>query len=241
VNLFRSRILGSLIGALPGAGADIAAWVSYVTAKRYSQTPELFGKGHDEGLIEAGAANNASLSGAWIPTLVFGIPGDSITAIVIGVLYLKGLEPGPVIFIKTPELVYAIFIAFLIANLLLIPLGWCVIRISRNFLRLPQNFFIPIVLSCCMVGSFAINNTIYGVGIMLIFGIIGWFFEQNNIPVAPAILGIVLGGMPEFNFVTSMLKSLGNLLGLVDRPIASTLALLVGLVCFWPLLKRVVR
>lgn len=96
-----------MIGALPGAGADIAAWVAYAIAKRRSKTPEAFGKGHDEGLIEAGAANNGALSSAWVPTLVFGIPGDSITAIVIGVLYLKGLEPGPIIFLKTPELVYA--------------------------------------------------------------------------------------------------------------------------------------
>ena len=127
-----------MVGALPGAGADIAAWVSYAVAKRRSATPEAFGEGHDEGIVEAGASNNAALSAAWVPTLVFGIPGDSVTAVVIGVLYLKGLEPGPIIFIKTPELVYAIFLAFLLANLLLIPLGWMVIRLSRHLLRVPQ-------------------------------------------------------------------------------------------------------
>lgn len=237
-NLIRGGLMGSVIGALPGAGADIAAWVSYATAKRQSVTPEQFGQGHDEGLVEAGAANNASLSGAWVPTLVFGIPGDSITAIVIGVLYLKGLEPGPVIFIKTPEMVYAIFFAFLLANLLLLPLGWLVIRVSRHFLRLPRHAYLPIVISCCMVGSFAINNTVYGVGIMLVFGLIGWFFEQNNIPVAPAILGIVLGGMLEFNFVTSMLKSQGSLLGLVDRPISAILAAVVLLIWLLPLWNK---
>jgi putative tricarboxylic transport membrane protein len=114
-NLLRGGLTGAVIGALPGAGADIAAWVAYAVAKCSSKTPEAFGKGHDEGLIEAGAANNAAL--------VFGIPGDSITAIVIGVLYLKGLVPGPIIFINTPELVYAIFFAFLLANFLLIPFG----------------------------------------------------------------------------------------------------------------------
>lgn len=238
-NLIRGGLSGSIIGALPGAGADIAAWVAYAVAKRRSVTPEKFGSGHDEGIIEAGAANNGALSGAWVPTLVFGIPGDSITAIVIGVLYLKGLEPGPIIFIKTPELVYAIFISFLLANLLLIPMGWFVIRVSRHLLRVPPAYFLPVVLACCIVGSFAINNTTFGVGIMLVFGLIGWFFEENGIPVAPAILGIVLGNMLEFNFVTSMLKSQGDLLVFVQRPVAAVLALVVLIVWAIPILKHI--
>lgn len=237
-NLLRGGAIGSAIGALPGAGADIAAWVAYAMAKRSSREPEKFGSGHDEGLIEAGAANNSALSSAWVPTLVFGIPGDSITAIVIGVLYLKGLEPGPIIFVKTPELVYAIFIAFLLANLLLIPFGWLVIRLSRHLLRAPRAYFLPIVLGCCMVGSFAINNTAFGVGVMLVFGLIGWLFEENGIPVAPAILGIVLGGSVEFNFVTSMLKSEGDPTVFVARPIAAVLAGLVLVVWLLPLLHR---
>lgn len=229
-NLLRGGVVGSVIGALPGAGADIAAWVAYAIARRSSATPEAFGKGHDEGLIEAGAANNASLSSAWVPTLVFGIPGDSITAIVIGVLYLKGLEPGPIIFVKTPELVYAILLAFLLANLLLIPLGWAVIRVARHLLRIPPAYFSPVVLACCIVGSFAINNTSFGVLTMLAFGIVGWVFEENKIPIAPAILGIVLGGMLEFNFVTSMLKSQGDLMIFVSRPVAAALAVIVILI-----------
>jgi len=236
-NLLRGGLTGSVIGALPGAGADIAAWVSYAVAKRCSKTPEAFGKGHDEGLIEAGAANNGALSGAWVPTLVFGIPGDSITAIVIGVLYLKGLEPGPIIFIKTPELVYAIFFAFLLANLLLIPLGWAVIKLARHLLRVPAAYFAPVVLACCIVGSFAINNTAFGVMTMLVFGLIGWFFEENGIPLAPAILGIVLGGMLEFNFVTSMLKSEGDLTIFVSRPVATGLAIIVLVVWCVPLIR----
>lgn len=237
-NLIRGGLFGSVIGALPGAGADIAAWVSYAIAKRTSTEPEKFGKGHDEGIIEAGAANNGALSGAWVPTLVFGIPGDSITAIVIGVLYLKGLEPGPIIFIKTPELVYAIFISFLLANLLLIPFGWIVIRLSRHLLRVPPSYFLPIVLACCIVGSFAINNTAFGVGIMIVFGVIGWLFDENDIPVAPAILGIVLGNTLEFNFVTSMLKSDGNPMILVERPIGLALAFCVLAVWIIPLLRK---
>ncbi|MFV0360969.1 tripartite tricarboxylate transporter permease [Tropicimonas sp.] len=236
-NLLRGGLTGSMIGALPGAGADIAAWVAYAVAKRRSKTPDRFGKGHDEGIIEAGASNNAALSSAWVPTLVFGIPGDSITAIVIGVLFLKGLEPGPIIFIKTPELVYAIFIAFLLANLLLLPLGWMVIRISRHLLRVPQSLLMPIVLAACIVGSFAINNTIFGVAVMLVFGLVGWFFEDNDIPLAPAILGIVLGPMLEFNFVTSMLKSKGDLMIFVERPIAVVLCLVVIALWASPVLR----
>lgn len=237
-NIFRGGIIGSLIGALPGAGADIAAWVAYAIAKRRSKTPEKFGSGHDEGIIEAGAANNGALSGAWVPTLVFGIPGDSITAIVIGVLYLKGLEPGPIIFTKTPELVYAIFFAFLLANILLIPFGWFIIRLARNLLRIPPKYYLPVVFACCIVGSFSINNSASGVVIMLIFGVIGWVFEENNIPLAPAILGIVLGGMLEFNFVTSMLKSDGNLWIFVDRPVAAALASVVALLWAYPSIKH---
>ena len=237
-NLVRGSVTGSVIGALPGAGADIAAWVAYAMAKRQSKTPEAFGKGHDEGLIEAGAANNGGLSGAWVPTLVFGIPGDSITAIVIGVLYLKGLEPGPIIFVKTPELVYAIFIAFLLANLLLIPFGWAIIKLSRNLLRLQPCYFAPVVLACCIVGSFAINNSAFGVLTMLAFGVIGWLFEENGIPLAPAILGIVLGGMLEFNFVTSMLKSEGDLSIFFSRPVAAVLGLIVLAIWVVPLLRH---
>ena len=236
-NLLRGALTGSFIGALPGAGADIAAWVAYALAKRRSSQPEAFGKGHDEGLIEAGAANNSALSAAWIPTLVFGIPGDSITAIVIGVLYLKGLEPGPIIFVKSPELVYAIFISFLLANLLLIPLGWAVIKGSRNILRLRPAYVAPVVLASCIVGSFAINNTIFGVATMLTFGLVGWLFEENGIPLAPAILGIVLGSMLEFNFVTSMLKSQGDLTIFISRPVASVLAFVVILIWIIPLMR----
>jgi TctA family transporter len=240
LNLIRGALSGSAIGALPGAGADIAAWVAYAIAKRRSKTPDAFGQGHDEGLIEAGAANNGALSSAWVPTLVFGIPGDSITAIVIGVLYLKGLEPGPIIFIKTPELVYAIFFSFLLANLLLIPLGWIVIKFARHLLRVPPAYFAPAVLACCIVGSFAINNTAFGVMTMLVFGIIGWIFEENNIPLAPAILGIVLGGMLEFNFVTSMLKSAGDPAIFVSRPIALVLALIVLTIWMIPVIRSLI-
>ena len=124
LQMLRGSVLGTLIGALPGAGADIAAWMSYAMSKRFSKEPEKFGTGHVEGIVESGAANNSALAGAWIPALVFGIPGDSITAIVIGVLYMKNMNPGPTLFIDNPQNIYAVFLLFILANLLMLPLGW---------------------------------------------------------------------------------------------------------------------
>ena len=114
-------LIGTFVGILPGAGADIGAWIAYAVSKKFSKEPEKYGTGHIEGIVDAGTANNAGLGGAWVPALVFGIPGDSITAIVIGVLFMKGLRPGPMIFQQTPEILYAVYVTFILANLVLIP------------------------------------------------------------------------------------------------------------------------
>lgn len=225
--VMRGNIVGTLIGILPGAGADIAAWVSYAVSKKLSRTPEKFGTGHLEGLAEAGASNNSALGGAWIPTIVFGIPGDSITAIVIGVLILKGMEPGPAIFVKTPDLIYAVFIVFILANLIMVPLGWAVIRLSRHILTVPRGAVAAFILVTCIIGAYAINNALFDVGVMLAMGVLGWFMEENDIPVAPAILGLVLGKVVEFNFIQTMIKGQGDLTMLVSRPIAAVLAVVV--------------
>ena len=233
--LLRGSVVGTLIGALPGAGADIAAWIAYAISKRFSKTPEKFGTGHIEGIVEAGAANNSALSGAWIPALVFGIPGDSITAIVIGVLYLKGLNPGPTIFIENAQNVYAVFIIFFLANLLMLPLGWLLIRLARNVLRVPRHVLMPIILLFSVVGAFAINNSVFDVGVMLAFGLLAYFMEANGFPIAPTILGMVLGAMLEQNFVTSMIKADGSPLAFFGRPIAAGLGVVTILVWLSPL------
>jgi TctA family transporter len=235
VNLFRGSVLGTAVGILPGAGADIAAWITYAVAKRFSKEPEKFGTGHVEGLVDAGAANNGALAGAWVPALVFGIPGDSITAIVIGVLYMKGMNPGPTVFMDRPELIYAVFIAFFVANLALIPLGFAAIRMSRQILHMPQRVLMPIILLFCIVGSFAINNTVFGVTVMLILGVMAYLMEENGFPVAPTILGIVLGPMLEDNFMSSMIKADGDLLAFFSRPIAASLGVLFILLWLVPL------
>ncbi len=236
-SVLRGSVLGTAIGALPGAGADIAAWMSYAMSKKFSRTPEKFGTGHVEGIVEAGAANNSALAGAWIPALVFGIPGDSITAIVIGVLYIKGMNPGPTIFINNPENIYAVFIVFFLANLLMIPLGWACIKAARRILDVPRNVLMPIILLFCVVGAFAINNTLFAVTVILVFGVIAYFMEENGYPVAPAILGLILGTMLEENFVSSIIKADGRFLGFFERPIAGFLGVLTIAVWVWPLVK----
>src|SRR6476659_5809126 len=230
----RGSILGTAIGALPGAGADIAAWMSYAMSKKFSKEPEKFGSGHVEGIIEAGASNNSALAGAWIPALVFGIPGDSITAIVIGVLYIKGLNPGPTIFMNNAVSLYAIFIVFILANLLMIPLGVAAIKGAKQMLRAPRELLLPIILLFCIVGSFAINNSAFGVVLMLVFGLIAFLLEENGFPVAPAILGVVLEQMMEENFIKSMIKSDGDVTAFVTRPIAMWLAIGTFVILFWP-------
>src|SRR5512137_1239200 len=241
MQILRGSTLGTLVGALPGAGADIAAWMSYAVSKKMSKEPEKFGTGHVEGIVESGAANNSALAGAWIPALVFGIPGDSITAIVIGVLYMKNMNPGPALFVNHPQNIYAVYLLFIIANLIMIPLGWWCIKVSKQILRVPRSVLMPTIMLFCVVGSFAINNTPFDVAIMLIAGLVAYVIEDNGFPVAPAILGIVLGGMLEENFITSMIKSDGNLVAFVERPVAAVLGGLTLAVWFLPLILRRLR
>ncbi len=232
--LVRGSALGTIIGIQPGSGADMASWMSYAMSKKFSKEPEKFGTGHVEGIVESGAANNSSLAGAWIPAIVFGIPGDSITAIAIGVLYLKNMNPGPMIFVNNPENIYAIFLVFILANIIMIPLGWLTVRVATKILRVARNLLMPTILLFCIVGSFAINNSVWGVVLILFFGVAAFVLEENGFPVAPAILGVVLGTMMEENFVTSMIKSDGDPLVFFTRPIAMWLAAGTFIILLWP-------
>jgi putative tricarboxylic transport membrane protein len=241
VQILRGSALGTLVGALPGAGADIAAWMSYAMSKKFSKEPEKFGTGHVEGIVESGSANNSALAGAWIPALVFGIPGDSITAIVIGVLYMKNMNPGPSLFTNNPQNIYAVYLLFIIANLIMLPLGWWCIKVSKQILKVPRTVLMPVIMLFCVVGSFAINNTAFDVTVMLIAGIAAFILEENGFPVAPAILGVVLGGMLEENFISSMIKSDGQLTAFFARPVAATLGVMTAAVWFLPLLMRRLR
>ena len=238
--LIRGSALGTIIGIQPGAGADMAAWMSYATSKKFSKEPEKFGTGHVEGVVESGAANNSALAGAWIPAIVFGIPGDSITAIAIGVLYQKNMNPGPTIFINNPENIYAIFIVFLLANIVMLPLGWLTVRLATTVLKVPRNILMPVILLFCIVGAFAVMNSAMGVVLILVFGVIAFLMEENGFPVAPAILGVVLGKMLEENLVTSMIKSDGDPWVFFTRPIAMWLAFATLVIVLWPVARWVI-
>ncbi|HYJ99048.1 MAG TPA: tripartite tricarboxylate transporter permease, partial [Burkholderiaceae bacterium] len=237
----RGSAVGTAIGIQPGAGADIASWITYAMSKRFSKEPEKFGTGHVEGIIESGAANNSALAGAWVPALVFGIPGDSITAIAIGVLYLKNMNPGPTLFINNPQNVYAIFLVFILANLIMLPLGYLAIKVAKTVLRAPQKLLMPVILLFCAVGAFAINNTVFGVLLILVFGLFAFVLEENGFPTAPAILGVVLGGMLEENLVTSMIKADGDASAFFTRPIAGFLAAGTFVILAWPVLAALWR
>jgi TctA family transporter len=241
LQLLRGSALGTAVGALPGAGADIAAWMSYAVSKRFSKEPQKFGTGHVEGIVESGAANNSALGGAWIPALVFGIPGDSITAIAIGVLYLKNMNPGPTLFVENPQNIYAVFIVFVLAQLLMLPLGWLAIKAAKQVLRIPARVLMPLILLFCLVGSFAINNSVFGIAVMLGGGIAAFFMERWGFPVAPTILGVVLGTMLEEQFFSSLVKADCSVVAFFERPIAAVLGAATILVWTWPVLKRLGR
>lgn len=237
----RGSALGAAIGALPGVGGDLAAWISYGMSKRLSKTPEKFGTGHEEGLIEASSSNNAGLSSAWVPALVFGIPGDAVTAIAIGVLFMKGLNPGPQLFVENPTMLTAVILTFGLANLLLIPVGYFAIKGARHVLSVPRGLIVPTILVFCVVGSFAINNTVFDVGVMLAAGLVAYLMESNRFPIAPVILGLVLGPILERNFIMSMQIADGNLLGFFGRPVSAVLGVIVCAVILIPLIRTALR
>jgi len=230
-SFLRGSTVGIIIGALPGAGADIAAWISYAISKRLSKTPEQFGHGSLEGIVEAGSANNSALAAAWIPALVFGIPGDVTTSIVISLMYIKDINPGPTVFLQKPEIVYGVYICFIIANILMLFLGYFAIKAFKQILRIPTFIMMPVILAFCIVGTFAINNSLFDVGVMLVFGLVGYLMEENEIPVAPLLLAMVIGDLLEKNFMTSLIKSGGDLWEFFRRPIAGSLG--VFTILFW--------
>ena len=235
-NFFRSGLIGTAVGALPGGGADTAAWTAYAVSRRLSKDPKAWDRDGIEGIVDSTSANNASLSGAWIPALVFAIPGDTITAIAIGVLYLKNITPGPSIFLENAHVLYAVFITFFIANLLMIPLGWLAIRSAIPILRLPRKLLMaPLLLFACL-GSYATDNSLFGVGTMLVCGLVGYWMEENGYPVGPAVLGLVMGRLVEEHLMTSLIKVQGDLTRFFERPVATVFAMVTVLVWIWPVI-----
>ncbi len=238
---FASSLIGTIVGALPGAGADIAAWVAYGTSKRTSKNKESFGHGNIEGVIAPTSANNAALGGTWIPTLVFGIPGDSITAIVLGAMMMYGLTPGPLIFQQNRELVNSIFVIALISQLLLVIIGFIGIKSYSYILGLPRNVIMTGVIIFSMVGSYALNNNVFDIGVMLFFGVLGFLFEKAGIPLPPLILALILGPMIENNLRIGLVKTSGNLLPFFTRPISLTLVIIIIISFFGDSMLKLIK
>jgi putative tricarboxylic transport membrane protein len=247
----RSGVIGSVVGMLPGAGADIGAWVSLAVSKRTSKRPEDYGRGSLEGIGDATAANNSALAGAWVPALVFGIPGDSITAIVIGVLLMKNVTPGWQLFEPdNPQhhLIWSIYLVFLLANVMLIPIGLLAIKAGGYVVRVPRRVLLPAILLFCVIGSYAINANPFDIGIMLAMGLLGFFLERRRIPLGPVVLGIILGGPLEERFIQTLSKpgsSLASFFGFMPdgqvRPVSLLLGVFCVLVWLVPVILPIVR
>jgi TctA family transporter len=151
---------------------------------------------------------------------------------------MKNMNPGPTLFTTNPQNIYAVFLLFIIANLIMLPLGWLCIKVAKRILRVPRDILMPVILLFCVVGAFAINNTTFDIGVMLIAGVVAYLLEANDFPIAPLILGVVLGGMLEENLVSSLIKSDGSVLAFLRRPISATLGVVTLLIWLSPLLRR---
>ncbi|GLQ53874.1 tripartite tricarboxylate transporter permease [Devosia nitrariae] len=234
-DLVQGSAVGVVVGAIPGAGADIAAYISYAISKRFSKIGDKYGTGVPDALVAPTTSNNAAVGGALIPATVFGIPGDSLTAIIIGVFFLKGLNPGPTVFLENALLINTVFVAFLIANIMMVPLGLLATSAFQRVIRAPRHMLMPSVLAFCIIGAFAVENTHFAIMTMLVLGLVAFVMEKHQYPLAPAILGLVLGPMLEETFLNSLIRARGNALAFVERPLSMGLATLTAVICLAPM------
>jgi putative tricarboxylic transport membrane protein len=225
-HLLRSGAIGSVIGMLPGAGADIAAWVSVGASKRFARHPEEFGRGSLQAVADGAAAKNAALPAAWIPALVFAIPGDSITAIVIGILLMKNVTPGPDIFTTQAPVVYGIYLLFIAVAPVLLFTGMLAIRAGTLIRRTPKRVLLPVILVFCITGSYAINGSPFDVFVMGAMGVLGFVLDRRDVPAGPVILGIILGAPLEERFIQTLTSTDGGVFAFFGRPMAAALGLI---------------
>ncbi len=208
----KSSLIGTFIGALPGVGGDISALFAYDQAKRTTKNPEVpFGEGAFEGVVAPETANNATIGGAFIPMLTLGIPGDAVTAVLIGALFIHGLKPGPMLMIDNPHIFGFVVISLIIANIFLWLFGMTGIKIFAKFTELPKNILLPIIMIISIIGSYSINSYIANIWWAFAFGIIGYIFKTYKIQVGPIILGIILGPLLDKTFRQAMMDAKNNL------------------------------
>ncbi len=227
-NMFRSATIGTFIGIVPATGGGIAAFLAYNEAKRASKHPERFGTGEYAGIFAAEAANNGVTGGALVPLLTLGIPGDTITAVLMGALTIQGLTPGPMLFQKSPEVVTGIYVMLLICNVMMLVLGLLGTRVFMHVIKIPNNVLLPCVMILCFMGSFAAGNKLFDIQTTMVMGIVGFLFAIAEIPAAPALLGIILGGTIESNYRRALIVSKGSNMIFIQKPI-SLVFLLIAL------------
>jgi putative tricarboxylic transport membrane protein len=234
--IMRSCGIGTFIGILPAEGGTVAAMIGYNEAKRWSKNKEEFGKGAIEGIAGPEAANNSATGGAMVPTLALGIPGSGTTAVILGALMVHGLRPGPYLFKEQPDLLYGIFAAMLMANVMFLVLGMGGAKVFARITLIPRNLLWPAVFVLAAVGSFALDQKLLDVWVMLVFGLLGFVFRRYGFSAAPIIMGLILGELVENSLKQSLLIFDQNWLMFFQRPIVVVLFVLTLAGLFGPLL-----
>lgn len=232
-NILRSTIIGTFIGIVPATGGGTASWIAYNEARRASKNPDLFGNGSMEALIAAETSKNAVPGGAMIPLLTLGIPGDTITAVLLGALMVQGLAPGPLLFTEHSEIVVGIYVMMFISNIFMLAMGLAGTRLFAQIIKVPNNILMPTVMMLCFVGTYAIGGKVFDVKTALYLGLIGYVFSVFKIATPPALLGLILGQTVESNMRRALMLSSGDWSVFVSKPISAVfIALSVFSVAF---------
>jgi putative tricarboxylic transport membrane protein len=239
---FKAMILGAVvgtgIGSIPGAGGPIAVFLSYDYSRKLSKRGENYGKGEPEGVAAPEAANNAVAGGALIPMLTLGIPGDPITAILLGALMIQGLAPGPLLFQQSPQFVYSIFWALVIANIFNLAVTLSSIKLWVGILKVPARILLPVIAVLCVVGTYALRNTFFDTGVMFCFGILGYLMKKFGFPIVPMLLAIILGPNLEEHLRMSLIISQGDAFIFFKHPISLLFICLAAVSFGLPLVKK---
>ncbi|MFZ7103893.1 MAG: tripartite tricarboxylate transporter permease [Peptococcaceae bacterium] len=236
--VIRSALIGIGIGIIPAAGPDIASFIAYNETVRASKNPEKFGKGAPEGIIASEAANNGVTGGSLIPLLTLSIPGSPPAAVFLGALFIHGLRPGPTLFTKNVDIVYTLLVGFALINILMYFIGLAYCKVSVKVLKTPMTVLIPVIMVLTILGSYAVQVSMFDVGVMLISGIIGYIMLKNNFPVSPIALALILGPMLEQALEQSLIMFNDNLWLVFTRPIAVLFILFTFLSLFWPVISK---
>lgn len=224
--IIRSGIIGTFIGIIPGVGEDIGAWVSYAAARRKSKEREKFGKGSIEGLMAAETGNNAAVPGALIPALTLGIPGSAPAAVLLAAMFIHGLRPGPMIMVESPQFVYQVVAMVFFATLMILVYGLALTRPLLKVLAIPRTRLMPVVFALCTIGAYAITSRIFDIWVMVGFGIAGYILREMKYPMAPLVLGIILGDILDKNLRRGLVLTDGDLTPFFTRPICLVLWLI---------------